>query len=166
MNNDLINRIILIKESLDPKYIDYKYYLKEYDKRAYNLIGKEEIKDLLVQYENKCSFKEILKHLDSPEVRYLYFSSFHDAKIYNIEYTRKSLYIYLNGSQATSWPEGLKTKIILEFIGAKDVYVDKLPSFFDTCELQFLNNSFFITISSTCKSSSFSFKDVNFYNVD
>ena len=26
MNNDLINRIILIKESLDPKYIDYKYW--------------------------------------------------------------------------------------------------------------------------------------------
>lgn len=165
MNNDLLNKIILIKESLDPKYIDYKYYLKEYDKKAYNLLNSEEIKNLLYQYENKCSFKEVLKHLDSPEVRYLFFSSFHDAKIYNIEYTRKALYIYLNGSQATSWPEGLKTKIILEFIGAKDVYVDKLPSFFDNHELQVLNNSFFITISSTCKSSGFSFKDIKFHEV-
>ena len=168
MNSDLINKIILIKEILNPKYIARcDEALKNYDRKAYNLINdKEKLMNLLNEYEKRCNFKEILEKLDSPEVRYLYFSSFHDAKIYNIEYTRKSLYIYLNGSQATSWPEGLKTKIILEFIGAKDVYVDKLPSFFDTCELQVLNNSFFITISSTCKSSSFSFKDVKFYNID
>ncbi len=168
MNSDLINKIILIKEILNPKYIvRCEECLKYDDRKAYNLINdKEKLKELLNTYENNCNFKEILKYLDSPEIRYLYYSTFHDAKIYNVEYTSKALYIYLNGSQATSWPLNMKNKIILVFYVAKDVLVDKLPSFFDSCELQFLNKRIFINISSTCKSCSFSFKDVKFIDVD
>lgn len=168
MNSDLINKIILIKEILNPKYIARcDEMLKNYDRRAFNLINnKEELNDLLKEYEKMCSFKELLEKLDSPEIRYLYSSSFHDSKIYNVEYTSKALYIYLNGAQATSWPLNMKNKIILIFYGAKDVYVDKLPSFFDSCELQVLNKRIHINISSTCKSCSFNFKDVKFIDVD
>ena len=168
MNSDLINKIILIKEVLDPKYIvRCEDSLRYDDRKAYNLINdKEKLKELLNVYENSCGLKEIFKYLDSPEVRYLYCSSFHDAKIYNVEYTSKALYIYLNGSQATSWPKDMNSKIILVFYGAKNVEVDKLPSFFDSCEIQALNKRLFINISSTCKSCSFSFKDVKFVNVE
>ncbi len=168
MNSDLINKIILIKEILNPKYIARcDEVLKNYDRKAYNLINdKEKFMNLLNEYEKRCNFKELLEKLDSPEIRYLYISSFHDSKIYNIEYTSKALYIYLNGSQSLDWPLNMKNKIALVFYGAKDVYVDKLPSFFDSCELQFLNKRIFINISSTCKSCSFNFKDVKFIDVD
>jgi len=168
-NNDLINKIILIKEALNPKYIYYERYLKEYDKRAYNMLNnKEGLTSLLNSYENKCTYKGILNHLDSPEIRYLYFmtSGFHEAQIFNVEYTKKALYIYLDGHEALCWPNGMKSKIILEFKGAKDVYVDKIPSFFDGNKLQLADKSFAITISSTCKSCSFNFKDVKFIDVD
>ena len=167
-NTDLINKIILIKESFNPKYIDYERYLKEYDKKAYNLVGKDGLNDLLKQYENKCSYKELLKHLDSPEIRYLYLLSggFHEAKIFNTEYTKKYLDIYVDGHEALCWPTNVSSKIIIRFNGAKDVIVDKLPSFLDYNKLQLANNKFVITISSTCKSCSFSFNDVNFINIE
>ncbi len=167
-NQELIKKIILLKEALDPKYIDYERYLEAYDKKAYKLIGKNGLNTLLDEYIKKCTHKEIISYFDSPEIRYLYFMSggFHEAKIFNVVYTKKYLDIYLDGSQATSWPKDMNNKIILVFYGAKNVEVDKLPSFFDGCEIQALNKRLFINISSTCKSCSFSFKDIKFVNVE
>lgn len=167
-NQELIKKIILIKEALNPKYIYYERYMQAYDKKAYNLIGKNGLETLLDEYIKKCTHKELLRYFDSPEIRYLYFMSggFHEAKIFNVEYTKKFLDIYLDGLDALCWPKGVNSKIIIRFFDAKDVYVDKLPSFFDGNEIQLLDNKLFINISSMCKSCSFSFKDVKFYNID
>ena len=43
MNANLIDKIILIKEALNPKYIDYEKYLKSYDKKAYNMLNDKNI---------------------------------------------------------------------------------------------------------------------------
>ncbi len=167
-NTDLIKKIILIKEALNSKYIYYEEYLKAYDKRAYNLIEKNGLETLLDEYIKKCTHKEIISYFDSPEIRYLYLltGGFHEAKIFNVEYTKKYLDIYLDGQNALCWPKGVTSKIIIRFFGAKDVNVDKLPSFFDGNEIQLLNNKLYITISSMCKSSSFRFDDVKFINIE
>ena len=148
-NQELIKKIILIKE-------------------AYKLIGKNGLNTLLDEYIKKCTHKEIISYFDSPEIRYLYFMSggFHEAKIFNVVYTKKYLDIYLDGLDALCWPKGVNSKIIIRFFGVKNANIDKLPSFLDGNEIQFLDNKLFINISSMCKSSSFKFDSVNFINID
>ena len=71
MNSDLINKILLIKEVLDPKYIvRCEDSLRYDDRKAYNLINdKDKLKELLNVYENSCGLKEMFKYLDPKNER-------------------------------------------------------------------------------------------------
>lgn len=159
-------RILLIKEALDYRYLNYKYYLEQYDEYAYKLINKKsKLNELLLQYINEYSNDKVLKYLDIPEIRYLLLDGFHDSSIFKVDYSSNILDIYLDNKGSLSWPDNIKNKMIMRFYGVYDINLTRIPKWWVEHELSIKEDNLSLSIRADKKEVTFTFSKVEFKDV-
>jgi hypothetical protein len=161
----LLLRIILIKEALDHKYLNYEYYLEYYDKNlSYIIDNEDKLNALLLQSIYKYPNEKILKYFDIPEIRYLYLDSRHDSSIYDIDYSSNILDLYLDNKSALSWPDNMNNKMMIRFYGVYDINLNKIPKWWVYHQL-IIEDDLSLSITADKKEVKFSFSKLEFISI-